>query len=741
MQSSPGNREGTPPTTPWRRLLFSPLPALLVLLIGLAISSYLATDAAQRNRERTFDRFKATAQQTTRVMQEKIDRFSLLLMAGRGLILNNQPLPWAALNTRWHRMFDSYGLDYAELGIVGLSFTRHLPAHEREAFVTAFNREGERPLEIFPPARSNQPSLVVMHLVPRDIERRMLGYDLMSEQQRRQAVLEAMRSGQMVLSPPLSLLPTDINSLDYLQMLPVRSLSDGQPERFLGLITIGFSMSRLISDSLDGLSTPLRIRLFDPRESLQQAVFDSHPQQDNEPEPLSLTRELVIGQQALTLRLSSLDPAANASLARRFDTAVLTTGLSITLLLSLALLFFILTRRQALLLSQRMAARAEEMHQRYRTLFSQSPEAIVVHVDGRVELANRHAAKLFGYPEADDLLQRPITELVHPDSMELVQRRRAELRQGVPLEPIEEMLVRANGQPFAAEVSSSLINFDGREAVQVIFRDISDEKRQRLEGRIAGLLLEATSEAVMVTDAEGRIELVNPAFQRLTGYSEKAALGRRPDLLNAGHHSSEFFYGLWSSVQQKGYWSGDIINRHRDGRLYIQQTSIHALRNDDGRITHFVGLMRDVTRERESFEPLGHNASLLDPLTRLPTRLPFHASATRRLTEAGQRQEALSLLLVRAQEAADGEHGISPLQIAEQLRQAPPGSLAARLSANEFVLLTADPAREQQLAQQLQQIVAGSAGRIGIALGVARYPVDGGDISTLLLHAAEQMKA
>lgn len=108
----------------------------------------------------------------------------------------------------------------------------------------------------------------------------------------------------------------------------------------------------------------------------------------------------------------------------------------------------------------------------------------------------------------------------------------------------------------------------------------------------------------MVTDNEGRIELVNPAFQRLTGYTAKNVIGRTPDLLNAGHHDSDFFYQLWNALKGSGLWRGDIINRSKEGRIYIQETDIHALRNENQEIIHFVCLMRDVTEQRNGFEQI-----------------------------------------------------------------------------------------------------------------------------------------
>ncbi len=731
------------------RIWQSPLLAILILVSGLSLSFFLAAEAAQQARERIQDRFQATVQQTTRVIQEKADRFSLLMMAGRGLVLNNATLPSAEINTRWHRMFNSFQVDYGNLGVVGLSFTRFIPAHERETFITEFNRHSTRKLNIFPPPADNQPSLAVLHLVPKSIEERILGYDLMSEEKRRQAVLESMRTGQMVLSRPLSLLPTDINSLDYLQMLPVRNTTEDAEEHFLGVITIGFSMSMLVNSSVEDLSTPMRIRLIDTRESLDEPSFDTHPELGQASNLLTLTRVLNIGKHSLTLQVSNLDPGANTTFVRRYDIATLTSGLSLTLMLTLISMFFIITRQQALQLSRKMAARAEEMYQRYKALFAQSPEAIVVHVDGRVELANQNAARLFGCTSSKELYHRSINDLVHPSSMEFVRRRRAILSQGTALEPAEQLLTRMNGQPFMAEVSSSLINYQGHEAIQVIFRDISAEKQQRLEARMAHILLEHGHDALMVTDARGQIELVNPAFQRLTGYSAKNVIGRTPDLLNAGHHSSNFFYQLWSSVMDSGLWRGDIVNRSRNGRLYIQETDIHALRNEDQKTTHFVCLMRDVTNQRSGFDELNPPADT-NPTPRLPNRLHFQAMAEKALRDAKSTQGHLSLGIIRTcqlpssadERSASESSNVDWLTaLVKATRTTALDAQVARLSDHEVAfLLTPESAALQP--QELEQLIRRGMTIPGtdntaprIVIGVSRFPEDGQDIDTLMLIA------
>lgn len=573
------------------------IPVALIVIAGTLLSTALAKREATQQRLELENRFKATVQQTNRVLQEKVDRFSLLMKAGRGLVLNHPDAPTLELNRRWHQMFDSYDIDYSDLGIVGLTYTRYLSPDERQAFVDRFNQHSERKLTIFPPPETDKPSFVIMHLTPAAVENRMLGYDLYSGDSRRNAALQAMTSSTMSVTLPLSLLPTDINSLDYLLLLPVQTNA-----AFLGWVTLGFSMSQLVQESLNDLTNPLRIQLIDPRQDNHSVSYDSHPALEQPEGSLQHAASLNLAGEKILLRISPLAPDILRDASSQYHGATLISGLSLTLLIASLLLFFIQARHQALRLSNHMAARAEEMYQRYRTLFTQSPEAIVVHVNGVVELANEHAASLFGCHSPDELLQHNIDTLVHPDSLDFVRDRGDALARGESLKPAEQRLVRLDGSTFEAEVSSTMIQYRGKQAIQVMFRDITSEKEQRHEARIAQTVFHHSHDAIMVTDERGRIELVNAAFQRLTGYTPVAMTGRSVSVLNSGHHDNAFFYRMWKTLIDTGEWSGDIINRTREGRLYIQETSVTAVKDEQQQTRHYVCLMRDVTEQRRGLD-------------------------------------------------------------------------------------------------------------------------------------------
>jgi NNP family nitrate/nitrite transporter-like MFS transporter len=105
----------------------------------------------------------------------------------------------------------------------------------------------------------------------------------------------------------------------------------------------------------------------------------------------------------------------------------------------------------------------------------------------------------------------------------------------------------------------------------------------------------STGQGVLVTDVSGTIQSVNPAFTRLTGYTEEEVLGRNPNLLSAGRQSKEFYTTMWSQIGQEGLWQGKVWNKRKNGEEYLELLSISAVKDDSGDVTRYVGTFSDIT--------------------------------------------------------------------------------------------------------------------------------------------------
>jgi PAS domain S-box-containing protein len=118
--------------------------------------------------------------------------------------------------------------------------------------------------------------------------------------------------------------------------------------------------------------------------------------------------------------------------------------------------------------------------------------------------------------------------------------------------------------------------------------------------------VEQTADSVVITDKQGIIEYVNPAFEVTTGYSRDEVLGRSPAILKSGMHDAEFYKKLWNQILKGQPFRGTIINRKKTGELYWSEQTITPMKDQDGEITHFVSVLKDITDLRKRHEQEFH---------------------------------------------------------------------------------------------------------------------------------------
>jgi PAS domain S-box-containing protein len=130
-------------------------------------------------------------------------------------------------------------------------------------------------------------------------------------------------------------------------------------------------------------------------------------------------------------------------------------------------------------------------------------------------------------------------------------------------------------------------------------RDVTE--RQETEDRLTSLAVavEQAVDDIILLDVEGRIQYVNPAFERTTGYTSAEVLGRSPKFLDSGQHDAGFYHEIETTIAAGRIWKGRFSNRTKDGRVILQDASIAPIRDASGRIVGQVSERRDVTREVE----------------------------------------------------------------------------------------------------------------------------------------------
>jgi PAS domain S-box-containing protein len=233
-----------------------------------------------------------------------------------------------------------------------------------------------------------------------------------------------------------------------------------------------------------------------------------------------------------------------------------------------------------------------EKESQYRALFENNLDAIFMSVpDGTILSANPAACAMFGMTE-EELCRSGRGPRVADENLNLAigERGRTGSFKG------ELLLVRKDGTPFIGEVSSVLLPGDKQRSF-VIVHDATDRKRAETERARLVLSIEQVNESVVITDVDGFIVYVNPGFEKLSGYKRAEVMGSNPRILKSGRHPASTYQQMWAILLRGEVWSGNLVNKRRDGTLYNEEATISPIKDQDGKIISFVGVGRDVTDE------------------------------------------------------------------------------------------------------------------------------------------------
>jgi diguanylate cyclase (GGDEF)-like protein/PAS domain S-box-containing protein len=271
----------------------------------------------------------------------------------------------------------------------------------------------------------------------------------------------------------------------------------------------------------------------------------------------------------------------------------------------------------------------------------------------------------------------------------------------------------------------------------------------------AAWLLDGSGDAGIITDLNGRIEYVNPAFESLTGYGREVVMGRNPSILKSGHQPNEVYRELWSTLHAGREFHGVLVNRRRDGGLFHEEKTIRPLVGEDGRIAHYMSCGRDVSERVAALDKLRYDATH-DGLTGLPNRTLYLDRLGQALVHAARSGERLAVALVdlngfkaindnAGHDAGDAALRTTARRLERCLRQS---DTSARLGGDEFALLLHDTDDIERVMGALMLAcnepfgrTAGAKIPLSVSIGVSFYPEDGDTTSTLLRRADEAMYA
>ncbi|MGZ5008846.1 MAG: diguanylate cyclase domain-containing protein, partial [Methylobacter sp.] len=418
--------------------------------------------------------------------------------------------------------------------------------------------------------------------------------------------------------------------------------------------------------------------------------------------------------------------------------------------------------RRELLRSETLRIASAENEARFREALADAPIPIMLRAeDGEVVLLNRMWTELTGHsiydiPTVGDWIVKAYGE----DKLEQMQAIFEQQFAQDNWSAMGEHDIRsADDNCLTWDIRSGPLAPlpDGRRLAITMAVDVTARKRTEEEMRLASLVFRNSSEGMTVTDADGTIISINPAFSRLTGYTPDEAIGKNPRILKSGRHDLAFYQAMWRDLNSLGHWEGEIWNRHKNGGIYAERLTINTIYNEDGSAHRRVAQFSDITQKKASEELIWQQANF-DPLTGLPNRSMFHDRLDQEMKKARRSNSPLALLFLDLDEfkAVNDTLGhdmgdILLKQASQRLRDCVRESdTVARLGGDEFTVILTDLG-EQYSAELVAKVILlklvepfsldGKLVHISVSIGITLYPEDATTLDELLKNADQAMYA
>ncbi len=273
--------------------------------------------------------------------------------------------------------------------------------------------------------------------------------------------------------------------------------------------------------------------------------------------------------------------------------------------------------------------------------------------------------------------------------------------------------------------------------------------------RLVAQAFDETSEAIVITNAQGQVTAVNRAFTEITGYDVADALGRDPRFLRSGRHDDAFYAQIRESLASAGHWRGEIWHRRKNGELFPSWLAISRLRDEAGLSDHHIGIFSDISRQKRDAERIRFLA-YYDPLTGLPNRTLLADRVAKAIARSNRQGSRLALLFLDLDGFKHINDSFGHLtgdtllrMIGERLKQTiRDADTLARYGGDEFVLLLAEVddvdhacAAAQRCLDSLSTPLCIDGQKIGVtpSIGISVYPEDGDSFDLLVRNADTAM--
>ncbi|MGM0604345.1 MAG: PAS domain S-box protein [Halobacteriota archaeon] len=250
----------------------------------------------------------------------------------------------------------------------------------------------------------------------------------------------------------------------------------------------------------------------------------------------------------------------------------------------------------------RTRQRSDRVRHRAAAILDANPDFIFVFTEDAVYQEILAGADAITAYAAEDLIGRRVEAVWPADAAATLREAIRDTAESGACQRIEYRLPIGADHAYDTETAwyegrTAPLEFDGDSTPHVVLsaRDITDRKALERDRKRTQRAVDASGHAIYITDVDGRIEYVNPAFEEITGYRADEAIGEKPRILQSGETPPAYYERLWETLLAGDVFEEEICNRRKDGKLYHAHQTIAPVRNSDGTLTAFVAIQTDVT--------------------------------------------------------------------------------------------------------------------------------------------------
>ena len=371
---------------------------------------------------------------------------------------------------------------------------------------------------------------------------------------------------------------------------------------------------------------------------------------------------------------------------------------------------------------------------------------------------SRETFCIFGLaPDRSEASHDAYWHAIHPDDRATVDQAFDTTRSKAQSCSLDHRIIRPNGEVRFVHQEAE-VKFDTKgNPIRIVgtVQDVTENKEVEKELRLAAAVFEESSEGILVTDANNRLQIVNHAFTNITGYSGEDVRGKDPSILSSGQHDKTFYQQMWLCLQTEGRWRGEIWNRRKNGEIYPQWLSIAATRDSSDDFTGFVAIFSDITQRKQYEEQIWRQAHF-DTLTGLPNRSLFIDRLSQEVAHAHRNRSRLVLMFIDidhfkwVNDSLGHVAGDRLLQEGAKriLKCVRASDTVARLGGDEFtvILPQASELGRERIARKILSLLAqpfvltpSQETHVSGSIGIAVYPDNGMDAEELIKNADTAM--